>query len=95
MAATDTNPNESALITALGALGWILRSDSRAERLLALTGLDVETLRQRADDPGLLAATLRFLENYEPDLLACAEALDIEPGDMIAARRTLEDLCDR
>ena len=75
---------------ALRALGWTLSEDMRASRLLALTGLTPETLRARVNEPALLAATLRFLESHEPDLLACAEALGLTPLELVDARRELE-----
>ena len=87
MTATDTNM-QSAL--ALRALGWTLGDGARAERLLTLTGLTPDDLRQRLDDPGVLAATLGFLEAHEPDLIACAEALDVAPAQLVEARRILE-----
>ena len=86
MNAEETN----AETLALGALGWTLSEDKRAERFLALTGLTPETIRTRLSDPAFLAATLRFLEAHEPDLLACAEALDIPPARLIEVRRELD-----
>ncbi|MGZ8998314.1 MAG: DUF3572 family protein, partial [Allosphingosinicella sp.] len=62
----DTNDPETV---ALAALGWALAEPARAQRLLALTGLDPADLRDRIGDPNLLAAVLRFLEAHEPDLL--------------------------
>jgi hypothetical protein len=84
-----TNPPEPEAL-ALAALGWILADEARAERLLALTGLTPDELRRRLGEPGLLAATLAFLEAYEPDLVACAEALGVSPADLVDARRRLE-----
>jgi hypothetical protein len=75
---------------ALDALVWTLGDSARASRLLDLTGLDPAELRARAGDPSLLAATLGFLEAYEPDLIACAEALKVKPSDLVAARAALE-----
>ena len=75
---------------ALAALGWILADGARAQRLLALTGLSPEDLRERLDEPALLASILGFLEAYEPDLLACAEALGVKPSRLVEARRSLE-----
>jgi hypothetical protein len=75
---------------ALRALGWTLGEDSRAARLLALTGLSVETLRERIGEPELLAAVLRFLEGHEPDLVACAEHLQVPPARLVETRRRLE-----
>jgi hypothetical protein len=47
-------------------------------------------LRQRIGDPALLAAVLGFLEAHEPDLIACADALDLSPAELVEARRRLE-----
>jgi hypothetical protein len=77
-------------ILALGALGWILADQTRADRLLALTGLSPEDLRARADDAGVLGAVLAFLEAHEPDLVACAAALDCKPEWLVRARMLLE-----
>ncbi|MDV3458104.1 DUF3572 domain-containing protein [Sphingomonas sp. HF-S4] len=87
MPSTETN----AEAIALQALVWTLGEPSRATRLLDLTGLDPAELRARAGEPALLAATLGFLESYEPDLIACAQALAVAPGDLVAARATLEN----
>jgi hypothetical protein len=58
--------------------------------MLATTGLDTVDLRARAGEPALLAALLSFLEVYEPNLIACADALDTDPGRLVAARMLLE-----
>ena len=86
MAGAETN----AEALALQALVWTLGEESRARRLLELTGLDPAELRRRAGEAVVLAATLSVLESYEPDLVACAAALDIGPEQLVAARATLE-----
>jgi hypothetical protein len=85
----ETNRDNTEAL-ALSALGWALSDDARAQRLLALTGLAPGDLRSRLDEPALLAACLRFLEAHEPDLVACAEALNVEPARLVDARRALE-----
>lgn len=82
--------SNQAIVTALSALGWIVQEPARADRLLALTGLSPETLREGAGNPSILASLLHYLEAYEPDLIACAEALGIEPTALVRARTTLE-----
>ena len=89
MRARDTNHPDGATV-ALSALAWTLSDQSRAERLLALTGLDSDELRARAGYPALLAAVLGFLASHEPDLLACADALEVAPETLLAAQRALE-----
>lgn len=85
----DTNPADPEAL-ALAALGWTLGEEARAQRLLALTGLDPAALRERLGEPGLLASVLAFLEAHEPDLLAAAEALNVSPAALVEARRRLE-----
>lgn len=79
-----------AEILALRALAYVIGDDELGPRLLALTGLDPATLRERAGDRTLLAATLAFLEAHEPSLIACAEALEVKPEALVAARAALE-----
>lgn len=71
---------------ALQVIGWIVSDSSRVERFLALTGLDPQELRDGLSDKAVLGAALDFLMAHEPDLLACAEAIDIPPVELVAAR---------
>ena len=75
---------------ALRALVWTLAEPERAMRLLDVTGLQPADLRTSASSPATLAATLNFLENHEPDLIACAASLGCTPGDLVAMRERLE-----
>ncbi|MFM9852542.1 MAG: DUF3572 domain-containing protein [Sphingomonadaceae bacterium] len=83
MSAPETNVHE---ILALSALAWTLGEPARAERLIALTGLDPGDLRARVGDADVLDAVLGFLEAHEPDLIACAAALGIKPEALVSAR---------
>lgn len=76
-------------VLALMALAWTLADDRRADRLLALTGLDVDTLRAGVGDPAILGAVLAFLADHEPDLIACAESIESTPEALIAAKESL------
>ena len=88
MRAPVTNADATEL--ALRALVWTLAEPDRAQRLLDTTGLDPQDLRARAGEPAVLAAVLGFLENYEPDLIACADGLEVAPATLVAARAELE-----
>ena len=79
-----------AIALALRALAATLADQRLAERFLSLSGLDPPDLRQRASDPEVLAALLRFLESHEPDLVTVAEELGIKPDALVAARQELE-----
>ncbi len=81
--------SHDAQALALNALVWILGDDARANRLLALTGLESDDMRARIGDPALLIAVLDFLAQHEPDLIACAEELGVKPMDMISARERM------
>ena len=87
MRSPETNDAEAV---ALRALGWTVSDGGRADRLLALTGLTPEALRDRIGEPDLLVAVLRFLEAHEPDLLACADELGLSPLRLVETRRRLE-----
>lgn len=83
------SPAQDPATLALGALGWVLGDEARAGRLLALTGLTADDLRAGLGDPATLVAVLEFLSAHEPDLVAAAEALGVEPGELAAAKERL------
>ena len=85
----ETN-REGASALALGALAWVLSDGARAQRLLDLTGLGPDDLRDRIADRDLQAEVLGFLEAHEPDLLSCAEELGVPPERLVSARAELE-----
>ena len=86
----EINDKSDASLLAMQALVWALSDDQRSERLLSLTGLTPEGLRAGIMERGLQAAILGFLESHEPDLIACAAAIDVNPAALVAARRELD-----
>ena len=90
MPSVTTIDAAEATVIALAALAWTLEDGARAERLLALTGLTPDDLRERIAEPSVQAAVLGFLESHEPDLVACADAIDRRPDQLAAAKRVLE-----
>ena len=82
-------PNDPHAL-ALAALAATLSDERRARRFLDMTGIGTDELRARADDPALLSAVIRFLENYEPDLLSVSEEIGVGANELIAARQALE-----
>ena len=74
---------------ALHALVWVLADEDRAERLLSLTGLTPDVLREGLGDRAVQSAVLEFLCSHEPDLVAAAEALEVEPQELADAARRL------
>jgi len=87
---SPADPSRDPQALALGALGWLLDSESRAERLLALTGLTPEALRSGLGDPAVLGAVLDFLAAHEPDLVGAAAALGVSPQILASAAERLE-----
>ena len=81
--------DERLTVVALQALVWTLDDAGRARRLLDLTGLTAEGLRAGAADPAVLAALLDFLTAHQPDLIACADAIGVDPAELIRAREAL------
>ena len=67
----------------------MLADQDRAERLLALTGLTPDILRDRLTDRAVLAAVLDYLAGHEPDLVLAADALNVPPERLAKARAEL------
>lgn len=86
----ETNDRLDASAMAFQALAWALTEESRAERLLSLTGLTPEGLRSSIINRSTQAAVLAFLEAYEPDLIACAAVIGVSPALLVQARQELE-----
>ena len=82
---TNKEHLQAAEIVALQALAWVACDERLGPRLLALTGMTPAELRQNAGRRETLSAVIAFLEDHEPDLIACAAALDIKPEAMVNA----------
>ena len=74
---------------ALQALAWVLVDDGRARRLLDLTGLTPDRLRDSLGDAQTHRAVFDFLCAHEPDLLDAADAIGVAPERLAAAAREL------
>lgn len=83
------SPFDQALVLALRALAFVASQPELIERLLAVTGLTPEQLRDAAEDPALLVGVLDFLLAHEPDLVAFCEAEGCDPAAPAEARRCL------
>lgn len=74
---------------AMLALAWVLATEERAERFLALTGLTPGDLRAHIADAALHRVVFDFLAGHEPDLLAAAAHIGVSPLAIIAAKEAL------
>lgn len=82
-------PNDPFAL-ALAALAATVSDERRAQRFLALTGIETDELRRRAAEPALLSSLIAFLEAHEPDLVAVCEELGVKPEALVQARREIE-----
>jgi hypothetical protein len=82
-------PNDPFAL-ALAALAATVSDERRGQRFLALTGIETDELRRRANEPALLASLVAFLEAHEPDLVAVCEELGVKPEALVEARRQIE-----
>ncbi len=90
MSGTYRNPSQDETVAlALHVVAWAVSDQTRAERILSLTGLDPATLRENLTQPATLRAMLDFVLDHEPDLIACTEAIEVAPAQIAAARRGL------
>lgn len=76
-------------VLALQALAHVAGDEAMGPRFLALTGMDVATLRASADKPATLTACLDYLMANEADLVATAEAIGVKPETLALAARQL------
>jgi hypothetical protein len=74
---------------ALKALAWILADTARANRFLAVTGLDPDGLRAVIGGRATHLAVLDFLCAHEPDLIDAADALGLTPAELAAMRERI------
>ncbi len=85
MKADQTNDEEAL---ALGALSWTLGDDTRASRLVALTGLTPVGMRERLADRDFLAEVLRFVEAVQALLIAAAERAEAVEEEALSEEAT-------
>ena len=67
----------------------MLADDNRANRFLGLTGLTPDQLRAGIGTREVQLAVLDFLCAHEPDLVAAADSLGLEPTAIASAREEL------
>jgi hypothetical protein len=74
---------------ALDALSYLAADDARLSRFLDVSGLEPQTIRRAAADPGFLAGVLDYLVSDEPLLLGFAASVAAKPEAVMAARSAL------
>ena len=74
---------------AITALGFIASDRDEFSRFLALTGIDHESIRTVATEPGFLGGVLAYIAGNERTLLACAAYAGVAPEEIEKARSIL------
>lgn len=84
-----TSTSQGAEQIAIEALGFIASDPALLPRFLSITGIEVQSIRRAASEPGFLAGVLQFVCAHEPTLLQFAEASGLAPSAIAAAQRSL------
>jgi hypothetical protein len=74
---------------AIAALGFVASDPKLLPRFLALTGIEAQSIRKAADEPGFLAGVLDFVMAHEPTLVAFMEASGERLEDILLSRLSL------
>ena len=85
------NPREVAEIVAIQALRFVAGDPERLGLFLAESGLGPETLRTAAANPQFLASVLDFIMRDDATVKAFADASQLHPTNVAAARQVLGD----
>ena len=85
------NPREVAEIVAIQALTFVAGDPERLGLFLAESGLGPETLRTAAANPQFLASVLDFVMRDDATVKAFADASQLHPTNVAAARQALAD----
>jgi len=85
------NPREVAEIVAIQALNFIAGDPERLGLFLAESGIGPDTLRKSAADPRFLVSVLDFVLRDDATVKAFADASELHPTSIAAARQVLGD----
>jgi len=80
---------EEAEALAIRALGFVAADPELLPRFLAITGIEAQSIRRAASEPGFLAGVLQFILAHEPTLLRFAEETGTPPAAVGEALRAL------
>jgi Protein of unknown function (DUF3572) len=83
------NSMEQPQVIALKALAFLAGDEDRLSCFLASSGMDLQGLREQADDVNMLAGVLDHILANEKLLLEFAETLSRRPESIVRARQAL------
>ncbi len=87
--ADETQRRADAESLAIQALGFVASDPELLPRFLAITGIEAQSIRQAAGEPGFLAGVLQFILAHEPTLMSFSEQTGIPPASVAVALRAL------
>ena len=85
----DSQKRENAEALAIRALAFVAADPELLPRFLAISGIEANSIRQAAREPGFLAGVLQFIAAHEPTLMRFSEVSGIPPQQVSAALRAL------
>jgi hypothetical protein len=80
---------QNAETIAIEALGFVAGDPELLPRFLAITGIEAQSIREAAREPGFLAGVLQFILAHEPTLMKFSEASGLAPATVAGALRRL------
>lgn len=87
--ANAASMREEAETIAVKALAFVAADPELLPRFLAITGIEANSIRRAAAEPGFLAGVLQFILAHEPTLLRFAEETGTPPAAVGKALRAL------
>lgn len=87
--ANAASMREGAETIAVKALAFVAADPELLPRFLAITGIEANSIRRAAAEPGFLAGVLQFILAHEPTLLRFAEETGTPPAAVGKALRAL------
>lgn len=87
--ANAASMREEAETVAVKALAFVAADPELLPRFLAITGIEANSIRRAAAEPGFLAGVLQFILAHEPTLLRFAEETGTPPAAVGKALRAL------
>lgn len=87
--ADDRQKAADAESVAIAGLGFVAADPELLPRFLAITGIEAQSIRKAASEPGFLAGVLNFILAHEPTLMRFCEETGIEPARVAGAIRRL------
>lgn len=85
----DHTQRADAESLAIEALAFVAADPELLPRFLAITGIEAQSIRHAASEPGFLAGVLNFILAHEPTLMRFSQETGHAPARVAAAIRLL------